>query len=471
MVGRDTQASLPVPLRQGGLTPRKVAFILFRRRWMILAISLPIILVAGGSLLGRTGTFTAATRVLVEFLKVDQPRWDVSARTVDFDRELSTLLNIAMSVSVADHAAHALQDSLPVIRHIDKKLAKLEAGPDFRDYLLKGLEVNVVGESNILEFRHTAENPRVALMAAGALREAFIRYENTGRRNPNAIQYYTEQIASVRADVDSLLAVRGAILGETGFTSLEDEMRYSTGAVADVESQWRKVKVDEQQLSAEYAALKSYLDRDPREFPAGQDESRASNLVIWRDTVGKHEDSLNGILAVYTEDSLPARRQRAILEESLKRLREEEISYTESRRLALETTRERARTLEAQIVSLRATNDRIPAVYRQVSLLDSEIKSLRDLLDDLQGKWGEVRMAEMADDRVSRVVALTDPELITVLAGGKTMVYLVMIIMLAIALGLAGAFVAESLDHRVYAPADIEENLQLPVFASVSRVD
>lgn len=464
-------ASLPQQFRKRSLNPREIAFVLFRRRWIILAIALPIILVAGGNLLGRTGTYTAASRVLVEFLKVDQPRWDVTARTVDFDRELSTLLNIAMSVSIAEQAANTLVDSLPIIRQIDEKLVTLEAGPDFRDYLLEGLEVNVVGESNILEFRYTAENPRIAIMSAGALRDAFLHYENTGRRSPGSIQFYSEQVQNVRAEIDSMLAERGRILGKTGFTSLEDEMRYSTGAVADVESQLREVQVVEKQLEAEYNQLVKYLSRDPREFPAGQDESRASTLVGWRDLVGKHEDALNSILSVHTEDSLPARRQRALLETSLQRLREEEVAYTESVHLSYLSAQQRVRTLKEQVAQLREDNLKLPEVYQQVSLLDSNIKSLRDLLDDLQGKWGEVRMAELADERVSKIVALSEPELVTVLAGSKTMVYLVMIIMLAIALGLVGAFVQESMDHRVYVPQDVEDNLSLPVLASVSRVD
>jgi uncharacterized protein involved in exopolysaccharide biosynthesis len=162
MAPNELQTNLPVVVRQRGLGPRDIAFVLFRRRWIILAIAVPIILVGGGSLLGRTGTYTAAARVLVELQNVDQPRWNTNGRAVDYDRELSTLLNIGMSVSVAENAAVALADSLPLIRKLDPKLSQLEAGADFRDYLMGGLEVNVVGESNILEFSHTAENPRVA---------------------------------------------------------------------------------------------------------------------------------------------------------------------------------------------------------------------------------------------------------------------------------------------------------------------
>lgn len=467
----DGFTNSPAVVRTRALSLRDVTFVLFRRRWVILAVSLPIILVGGASLLTRTATSTAASRVLVEFLNVDQPRWNISGRNIDFDRELTTLANIAMSVSMADQAATALADSIAVIRESEPQRPEIRELADLRDLLLGGLDVNIVGESNILEFRHTDPNPRVALMAVGALRNAFVWYQDFGQRNLGAVAYYAEQVAAVRAQIDSLLAVRGSILEASGYASLEDEMRYSTGSAADVESDLRKVQVDREQLEAEYGLLKGFLDRDPREFPAGQDESRASTLVGWRDLVGKHEDALNSILSVHTEESLPARRQRDLLENSLERLRAEERAYTESVRLALESTRQRERTLQSQLVALRKSNERLPGVYQKVSMLDSDIKSLRDLLDDLQGKWGEVRMNEMADDRVGNVVVLTEPELLATFAGSKTTIYLAMVGILALALGIVSAFLVEALDHRVYSPREIEDQLKLPVFASVTKVD
>jgi hypothetical protein len=315
MLGKEPTLNLPSTTHQVAVSPRDVVFVLFRRRWVMLAIALPIIILGGVSLLGRTSTSTAATRVVVEFLNVDRPQWNITGRNIDFDRELSTLTNIAMSVSVAEDAAEALADSLPAIRAMDPNLVEIQSVTDLRDLLLGGLDVNIVGESNILEFRHTDPNPRIALMAAGAMRTAFIRYENFGRRKAGAVAYYEEQLNTVRADIDSLLAVRGAVLGQAGFSSLEDELRYSTGDAAELENQLRKVQVDRAQLESEYNHLKGFLERDPREFPAGQDESRASTLVGWRDLVGKQEDALNSILSIHTDDSVPARRQKALLEQ------------------------------------------------------------------------------------------------------------------------------------------------------------
>lgn len=470
-IGSQPDLNLPVTTHQSAVSPRDVVFVLFRRRFVLLAVALPIILLGSFSLLSRTKTSTAATRVVVEFLNVDRPQWNITGRNIDFDRELSTLSNIAMSVSVAENAALALKDSLPAIRAMSPNLAGIQNLTDLRDLLLGGLDVNIVGESNILEFRHTDPNPRIALMAAGALRSAFIRYENFGRRKAGAVAYYEDQLKVVRANIDSLLEVRGSILGQAGYSSLEDELRYSTGNAAELENQLRKTQVDRAQLQAEYDLLKGFLDRDPREFPAGQDQSRASTLVGWRDLVGKQEDALNSILSIYTDDSVPARRQKALLERSLERLRAEEVAYTESISLALQSTIQREQTIQSQLDAIRRSNDRLPDVYQKVSMLDSEIKSLRDLMGNLQGKWGEVRMNEMADDRVSNIIVLTEPELVVALGGGKTIIYLIMMIVLGLALGIVGAFIAESVDHRIYIPREVEDKLQLPVFASVTKTD
>jgi len=264
MVGYEPKGELINPQRRAGMGLREVVFILFRRRWVVLAVALPIILVGGLNLIGRAGTYTAAARVLIELSNVDQPRWNTNSRSIDYDREMSTFVNIGLSLAVADIATEALADSLPTVRSIDPNLAMLEGHNDFRDVLIGGLDINVVGESNILEFRHTAENPRVALMATGALRDAFIKYQNESKRNLGAVDYYAEQIAVIHGSIDSLLALRTQVMGEFNYTSLEDDLKHATGMAADAETKLRKAVVIREQLEVEYHLLRGYLDRDPK---------------------------------------------------------------------------------------------------------------------------------------------------------------------------------------------------------------
>lgn len=457
--------------RSRGLTFRDGVFILFRRKWVILAVALPMILIGGVSLFRQTSTYTASSRVLVELAKVDLPVWNTSGRNIDFDRELSTLFNIAMSIPVGDLAAVSLADSVPVIHRLNPKLVGLEDPGALRDWLLGGLDVSVVGESTILEFRSTTVHPRLSLMAVGALKDAFVNYQVHGRKDRAAVAYYDEQIDTVRGEIDSLLVVRGEVMNASGYTSLDMDMRYDSGQLADTEGKLREAVENRVAVEQDYNSLKRALAGPPLDFPAGLDESKSYTLVYWRDVVSKHQDEMNGILALHTDDSIPARRQQDLLDRSLERLRQEEQAYVESMRLQLMNLRNREQTLREQVEQLRERTTRAPEAYRQVSLIDVEIESLRGLLKDLQGKRGEVRLSELADERVSSVVPLTEPELAMIISGGKTIVYFVIIVVFAIALGLVAAMIVENMDHRVYGPLDVEEHLELPVFASVTKAD
>ncbi len=450
---------------------RDIVFTLFRRRWIILVIALPIMILGGLSLFRQTGTYTAVSRVVVELIKVDLPQWNTSGRNVDYDRELSTLFNIAMSVPVAEMAAASLVDSIPVIVQLDPRVRGMNSQGALKGYLLEGLNVSVVGESSILEFQFRSVHPKISLMAVGALRDAFIEYQVHGRKNVAAIVYYDEQINTVRSEIDSLMTERKVILQDSGYSDLKEEMRHEVSQVTQVENQLHRVIAERRTLEAQYEGLKGYLTGDPRNFPFGVDASGGGTLVYWRTMVSQHEDKLNTLLSVHTEGSLPVRRQRELVDRALERLRQEEVSYVDSIHLDLMTIRETEAALRDQIAEMRSRNSRTPQIYQEVSLLDVEIDAMRQLLEDIQGKMGEVRLSQMADERVSTVGVLTDPELAVVISGGKTMVYFTMIIVFALALGIVAALIMESMDHRVYVPKDVEEKLNLPVFASVTRED
>ncbi len=460
-----------VPALRRGLSFRDVVFILFRRRWFILAVSLPIIILGGVSLYRQTGTYTAASRVVVELQKVELPQWNTTLRNVDYDRELCTLFNIAMSVPVAEKAATSLADSFGIIMALAPEFTGEETLTDLRDYLIDGLDVSPVGESHILEFRFTAVQPRIALMGAGAMMDAFVRHNNSGRRNPRAIAFYEEQMGLIRAQIDSLHTERVKAQRIGGYSSLVDDLRHGSGQRADLESSIVRVRVDRRALEREYTELQRYLEGDPREFPIGRDESTAQSMVFLRNLVLKHEDELHSILSVHTPGSVPARRQQVLVEQSLVRLRTEQIAYIESIRLQIESMVQREAALATEIELVKERNSGAPEAYMKVSIIDTEIESLRRLLGDLRGKWGEVRMNELADERVSSVTVLTAPEVVSTLSGGRTLVYFMVLAGFALALGVVVGFIVEALDHRVYTVRDVEANLKLPVLASIGEAE
>ncbi|PJA76392.1 hypothetical protein CO151_02715 [bacterium CG_4_9_14_3_um_filter_65_15] len=470
MLGISPETGLTTPGQNTGITLRDVVFILFRRRWVILAISLPIILLGGTSLFRQTGSFTASARVLVELQKVDLPRWDSTGRSIDYDRELSTLYTIAMSNPVALRAAVTLQDSVGVMISLDDNLVDLAQDNNLSDFLLDGLDVSVIGESNILEFRFSSADPRISLMAVGALRDAFVEYQIHGRKDKRAVQFYTEQMNGVRSQIDSLLARRGQALMENQYISLTKDLDHVSGTLADLRNGLNKSWIDRKSLESKFNQLSKYLEEDPRNFPIGFEESRSQTLMYWRNQVSQHDDELARILTVYTKDSDVALRQQDLIRDSVERLSQEEAGFVQSIQVEIQGLKAREEAIRAQIDLLQAKTRNSPLLYQTVSLIDTEIESLRGLFDDIQGKLGEVRLNEFADERVSNVMALTSPQLSSILSGSKTIIYFILLVVFTIALGIVAAFVLDGLDHRVYDPKDVEDHLKLPVFASVTKV-
>jgi len=450
---------------------RDIVYALFRRRLAALVVALPIIAVGAFSLTQQVGSYTAFSKVVVGLASVDLPRWNTTNRSIDYDRELSTLFNIAMSVPVAQAAADALSDSLAVITSLDPVFVDLDQPGALFEFLSTHLDVSVVGESSILEFVFTSANPRMSLMAVGALRDAFIEYQVHGRKNYHAVGYYDEQINTVRASVDSLLDLRSKVLIANGYSSVEDDMKFDVGQLAHLTEDLYAATTARRTLEAEYENLSAALKGDPRDFPTGAGDSHSFALISWKNLVGKHMDELNSMLSIHTEESLPIRRQRELIKRDMRSLLTEESAYVESFRIALESVIAKEKSVKLQVKEQATRNSKAPGVYQEVSLLDIELASLRDLMKELQGKRGEVRLDQMADERVSSIVVLNEPELELVFGGGQKAIYFVLIVIIGLVLGAVTAFILDGMDHRIYSPKDVSNKLNLPVLANVSRSD
>lgn len=448
---------------------RSIIVTLYRHKWVVLAVACPIILVGGFALLNQSGSFWATARILVEFSNVDQPRWNATGRNVDYDRELSTMYNIAMSVSVGKLAAKSLEDSIPVIRSLDPMFSNLEGVRGLEGFLMTNTNVTVVGESRILEFQTNAIHPRLALMGVGAMRDAFIDFLISGQQNSRAVAYYEEQISQMQAELDSLQMQRAAILEDAGYSEIKDQLRYEASGLVEVSYELMEARSLSRATEIKYDVLFAALEGDPREFPMGKDESRSYSLVELRKLVIEQENVLNRLKAIHTPNSIPVLQQQELFDGALSSLRREQRAFVESVGITVEGLRQKERLLEDLVAVYEGRQQSAPKAAYLLSRIDTETNSMREVLEALQIKLGEVRIAHQADDRVSSIIPLTQPTLSEVISSGKSMLYFLMLCFFAVALGVTAAFVLDILDHRISSSEEITEHLQLPVFASILK--
>jgi len=448
---------------------RDIIVTLYRRKWVLLVVACPIILAGGYALLNQTGSFWATARVLVELANVDQPRWNATGNNVDYDRELSTMFNIAMSTSVGDLAAESLEDSIPVIRGLDPLLEWIGGKDDLAGLLLGSTNVTVIGESRILEFQVNSPHPRLSLMGVGAMRDAFVDFHVHGYKNNQAIVYYEEQIGLVRAQVDSLLMQRAEILEQAGYTEIEGQLRAEAGGLMEAGYELMEARSARRAMEVRYQVLLAALENDPREFPMGADASRTYSLVDLRKLVIEQENTLNRLKSIHTIDSIPVRQQQELLDTAIESLYREEKAFVESVRIELEIARSKERILSDQVGVYEERQQNAPQAAYLISMIDAETNSMHDVMENLQGKLVEVRIAGQADERVSSIIPLTKPTLSEVISSGKSLLYFMMLVFFALALGVTAAFVLEILDHRISSSEEITEHLQIPVFASILK--
>lgn len=444
---------------------RSLVEVLIRRRWIILSVALPVIAVAVIGTLRSTQTYNARTTLMVEVTGPQDPSFYRPAP--NYDMLLSSAAELAMSTAVSRMAAEALADSLPVLRReIPEWFAEVQSESDLQLVIHEGASSNHVGESNLLNLSYSHPSPRFALMGAGALASAFIEFNISTRRNSPAVGYYTEQIRETQAEVDSLIALRTAILDRTGMIGMQADLKVSFNQIRSLESEYFKARSLRQGLEARITAMEAAIEKDP-DFVPPVSIAQAASLNRLKGEFDTKTATLAELRQRYRDDSTWVQREQRQLEMIREEMVRERSRYLES--LGVELAQ--AQSVEESYLSAQRTQTSdlatYPTVRGHIETLDMEIDSLRRLLDRLHLKRGEVRMSASSDSRISDVLLIEPPVLDVAVGRGRQFLYLIISVILAVAVGLVAAFFVESNDHRIYDRRRAEMYLEVPVLGSL----
>ncbi len=457
--------------REGGaITLRDIAFIMFRRRWIVLAVALPIIAVASLGLFQNVGSFVASTEILLDLQAPEVPRWNTKAY-VDYERSLSTYQHMATSVPVARLAATALEDSVEVIVSLDEGAYESLSNPgELAGFLQSGLDISPVGESSILSMRFGSPNARLSLMAVEACRDAFLNYSIRATKNDQAIEYYSEQVRHVRNEIDSLLVMRAEIISSAGYTSIKENLRLEAATMADLRSQWFSEMADVQYLESKAASIRRARKENPDYFPNPDKDHSGSILIEAKSEVEQYRLDLTELRAKFTDDHIEVKR---LIEQLLaaERLLDREIeAYIQGFEVDADAHAAKAAMIQDQIDSMHTVLVLAPEIERRVGLLDTETNAMKELLEDLQIKRGEVQMIQQADERINMIIKLNEPGIEAFVSGSRRIAYFAIISLFGIVFAVIVAFIIDYQDHRVYSPEKLESELGVPVLGSVSHV-
>lgn len=446
--------------RPGRYDAKELLSIVIRRRWIILAIFVPIVLAAFVGTMRTTSSVTASTLVLVEPRQPENPTF--GGGFINDDVVMSTAAQLAMSIPVAQRAAAALIDSIPSLIAEDPVLGHLQSEEDLMSALLDGVDCRQREESNILQITYSHANPRFGLMAVGALTEAFIEYNIERRQNPRAIGYYTEQIRSVQAEVDSLMAERAEALDHAGIAAFTDNPTSSVNQIRFLEQEHFRARSRRQGVEARLRQLERVIVEDPDFVP--MDDDLRGLKTTYEARLAKMAD----LRSQYNEGAPQIERQQELIDSAKKDLDRGRSDLVEWLRLQLEEARSVEESLLESVRTQQAALQDYPRVARVVDSLNLQIKTRQELLESLQFKRGEVRLKSASDQRISNIVRINEPSIESVVAGSKKALYLGLATIFGLVLGLITAVLVDNQDHRVFGPRQVEQYLDTQVLGSVS---
>ena len=454
-----------LPAERSLFSPRELVYVAFRRKIWIFAVWLPILALGLFGVLRESASFGASSKVLLELQSPQNPSLDITVRSVDYDLAISTYTHLAMSVPVAEIAAVTLRDSLPVLVQIDPEFARLEQHDKMLEFILTKLDVTRVAESNLLDIRFTSNNERIALMVNRAVRDAFLAYSLGTGRNSRAISYYAEQVKNVESEIDSLLALREEVSNRSGVLNLIQDSNSGLGMRANLSGKYYEVCAEASLKEANIANLREALVENPDFVPSNLS---AAHLSAYRERLINETEAYYRLVADHPENSEKVRRQAGVLAGLKSDTRAAVQEYLRSLELEAKGLRAKAAVLQEQMSTVATTLEVIPDAYRKMTMLDAQIVARTELLEGLQIKSGEVRISGMADDRISRLTIITEPEIVTVISGVRKYAIFGALAVIGLALGLLTGFVVERNDHRIYDVRVLSQSVEVPVLGSIS---
>ncbi len=444
---------------------RSLVEVLIRRRWIILGVALPVIAVALLGTLRSTQMFLARSTLMIEMASPNAPAFHRTAP--NYDMVLSSAAEMAMSAPVASMAGEALVDSIPMLqRELPEFFAGVENAADLAGILGGGVNCQHVGESNLLNLSFTHPNARFALIGSGAITAAFIDFNISTKRNSPAVEYYSEQIATTQAEMDALMALRIAALDSAGLIGLQADLRLSFQQIRGLESEYFTARSRREGLEVKIEGLYRAIDEDPDFIPMVS-MNQSGSIYRLKGELDTRLAKIAEMKQSYRDDSSWVTRELEQVDEIRDELYRERQRYMSAMEIELDTQRQVERSIHDSYLAQAELIRGYPAIRGEIEALDLRIDGLKKLMDNLLHKRGEVRMSANSDVRISDVLVIENPVLDAPVGRGRKMLYLIISVVLAVAMGLVAAFFVESNDHRIYDRRRAELYLEVPVLGSL----
>lgn len=423
----------------------------------------------------------ALSVVFVVFLDSRKPEvWESSARVLVRRGEQSSVLSqnirtLGWEEEVASEIQIILSDDVfKRARTIFADSARARGLGDEVAFNPGGARADVLGESNVFVIGYVDARRELCQIGCDAVTLAFRDYYRERKAPPILTDFFSDEIADVRDELDTWRAKRNEFMNEEKFFGAQETSGFLLSKIGHLEARLSQLNGDVSSQELRVANLEALSQRTGVELEKELAFSASSALLSSIVQNIKFElQKLNGrreeLSQMYTDKhpELAAVNQQILdLHADLKR--QVDNSYR-LEKVTLSEMKARRDGVAAEVAAEKRKLDAVPDSERQMAEIDQMIRSLDEKHKMLVARQSEAEIARAGYPEWD--VSVLSSAGLPYKKKTRDFVRLALGPILSIIIGLGLAFFLESMDHSVKSRAEAEEYLDAPVLATISEMN
>ena len=473
------------PVRHGDAA-RDTLAVIFKWKWLISGVLLAVFLPVAIFSVPAMSLYRATARILVKqdraYLSIT-PGDESRAMNLPVSRAtINSELRILKSREVTERATEELESELA-----ETELFAKISDDDFS--VRERLDVNPVPDSNVIEISYVDENPGLAVKIVNKIAETYQERHAEINRPQGAFEFFERQASTYLERLREAERNLKLFEQQEGVVDLAKELVDARVLVDRLE---RDLQVTVVQLGEEQTRL-NFLKEEIKKHPAriAKEEETVPNRVAeqLRARLFQLEQEKGSLLQLYTEkDRRVIGKQEEI--DAVRRSLANEVSYVAGRKetglnpihQAVEQELVAGQTKFTSLISKKGTvSSQLDAARKRLMRLDQGSSTYNELKKSLElsqhnyvlfHKRSEAAQISDAMDREKWLnVAILERAALPVplVKGQGKALTLVLAAFAGIALGFGMAFGIEFLNTSVQSEKVLEDQLNLPVLASIEK--
>lgn len=476
--------------QHSGLNFNDILFILFRHKWKVLVCAMTGILAAAIIYFFLPSQYESQAKLLVRYV-VDRSAVDgLDPQGKNLGSPSEIVINSEVEILKSADLALQVAETIGVDRLLGTPGGKATNAEAARS-VLKGLEVSVVKESNIISVSYRNRDPQLAIQVLQELVKRYFDKHLEIHRSLGTFNFLTREADQLRAQLNQTEEELKQLKAKAGITSLAED-------TATLATELGKVQEERDVAEAELAAQKARV-KEIEKLLAGVDAQQPENVGPLPSSaavgdyqalvaqVAKLRETQTELLSRYTSQNRIVKVKQAQIDDLERQRRNMEKKYPGL--LSAVSVQGSAQGSRPDIVSERS---RLIALEAQTEIIGSRLNSLQErakMLSEMGPKIAQLERKKEVEEtnykyygaslEKARIDETLDPsrmpnisiaqapsppdkakrdlqKIVFGLAGG------------GLAAGLACALLIELvLDRTIKRPLELENRLQIPLLLSI----